>query len=205
MSWSTNRIYDNNGRIVISVEQPHLDFAMQRSSSCCAIAVAIRCAIPDARRVSVDLMWIKFTRNGRRFRIQTPAIGRDCILNLDAGNAAAVAPFVLKLRPEFLPLRPRPERAELRRLERAAKRDGLAQPTTPKRKPSASVAVLSQREFGLRLYKRAEAQAEALSKPSPPPRPVPSRTEMTKSELQHEFERAWRNTATLQPSRALEA
>jgi hypothetical protein len=188
MSWSTNRIYDNHGRIVVPVEQPHLDFAMQRSSSCCAIAIAVRCAIPDAKFIAVDVMWIKFTRNGKRFRMQTPAIGRECILNLDGGNAAAVTPFVLKLRPEFIPSRPR---AELRR----KRREGVAPPATPKQKAGAGVSVTSTREHGLRMYKRATA-------PPPPPRPAPSHPhrppELTKSELRAEFEKAWSNTAAMQ-------
>jgi hypothetical protein len=59
--------------------------------------------------------------------------------------------------------------------------------------------VLSQRQHGLRMYKRQEAEAQAvLSKPS-------RRAEMTKSELRHDFEKAWQNTAKLPAAAAVAA
>ena len=182
------------GRVHIPIEQKHLDFAVARSSACCAIACAIKDHIKDARRISVDAMWIAYTRQGRRVRAPTPATGREIISSLDSGNVAAVVPQVIRIKPESAPQRIRPERAAQRRQERAAKRDGVAQPTTPKRKPSVTVAVLSERENGLRVYKRQQAQAEA-----PPPRPSRA-APPTKSELRREIEKALYNTAVLQPS-----
>jgi hypothetical protein len=43
-------IWDHNGRICIAVEQRHIERALERDSSHCAVAEAIKAAIPDATR-----------------------------------------------------------------------------------------------------------------------------------------------------------
>jgi hypothetical protein len=95
-------IWDKNGRISIPVQQRHIDKALMRDSSHCAVAMAIAEAIPDATFVCVDLQTIRWTRKGLRYCFLTPHRARDCIVNFDQGNRAALEPFELKLRPAIV-------------------------------------------------------------------------------------------------------
>jgi hypothetical protein len=84
------------------VEQRHIDKALQRDSSHCAVAEAIKEAIPDATFVSVDLQTIRFSRRGLRYVFLTPHLARDCIVNFDQGLRDLLKPFELKLRPAII-------------------------------------------------------------------------------------------------------
>ena len=57
-----------NGRRRISVEDTHIAESLQRSSSACAIAEALKQQIPNARHVAVDLQCIRWTDCVRKIR-----------------------------------------------------------------------------------------------------------------------------------------
>jgi hypothetical protein len=92
-------MWDDNGWVVVSVEQEHIDASMQRDSSHCMVAMAISASIPDARRIAVDLQTIRFSRNGLRYLFLTPRVAQDCIIAFDLGEREKIAPFVLRMRP----------------------------------------------------------------------------------------------------------
>jgi hypothetical protein len=62
-----SNMWNASGWVVVPVTQEHIDGAMARNSSHCATAVAIQQAIPDARRVAVDLQTIRFTHKNLRY------------------------------------------------------------------------------------------------------------------------------------------
>jgi hypothetical protein len=95
-------IWDKNGRIAIPVEQSHIARALERDSSHCAVAEAIKAAIPDATFVAVDLQTVRFSRKGLRYVFLTPHLARDCIIAFDQGERDKLQPFTLKLRPAVI-------------------------------------------------------------------------------------------------------
>jgi hypothetical protein len=56
------------GKRVIRVEAEHIARAVERSSSACAIADALKQQIPNARHVAVDLQCIRWTDCVRKIR-----------------------------------------------------------------------------------------------------------------------------------------
>jgi hypothetical protein len=92
-----------HGRCEISVEQRHLDEALRANSSHCAIAFAIRDAIPDARHIGVDIQSIRFSipKRGIRYCFLTPhAAQTDVIIPFDQGEECK--PVTFKMRPAFV-------------------------------------------------------------------------------------------------------
>jgi hypothetical protein len=65
-------MWDKGGYVVIPVEQPHIDESMERNSSHCMTALAIKDAIPVATHICVDLQSIRWTRKGLRYCFLTP-------------------------------------------------------------------------------------------------------------------------------------
>jgi hypothetical protein len=63
-----------SGRAEISVQQKHIDAALMRDSSHCAIAMAIADTVPDAHHISVDLQTIRWSskKRGVRYVFLTP-------------------------------------------------------------------------------------------------------------------------------------
>lgn len=92
-------IWSKNGYCVIPITQAHIERALERDSSHCAIATAIADAIPDATFVCVDLQCIRFSRRGLRYIFLTPNRARQTIIDFDQGNRAALEPFELRMRP----------------------------------------------------------------------------------------------------------
>jgi hypothetical protein len=93
----------SSGRAEISVEQKHLDAALRANSSHCAIAFAIRDAVPNARRISVDLQTIRWTdsKRGVRYCFLTPHVAQqDVIIPFDQGEACH--PVTFRMRPAFV-------------------------------------------------------------------------------------------------------
>jgi hypothetical protein len=91
------------GRAEISVEQKHLDEALRANSSHCAIAMAIKDAVPDARHISVDLQTIRWTnpKKGVRYCFLTPAVAQHgVIIPFDSGLECK--PVTFRMKPAFV-------------------------------------------------------------------------------------------------------
>ena len=92
-----------HGRCEISVEQKHLDEALRANSSHCAIAFAIRDAIPDATFIAVDLQTIRWSnpKRGVRYCFLTPTVAQhDVISPFDQGEECK--PVTFKMKPAFI-------------------------------------------------------------------------------------------------------
>ncbi len=74
-------------RLDIRVEEDVITASMQRDSSHCMIADAIRAHIPDAAGVMVDLQTIRFTdtKKGLRYTWLTPPMAQKALINFDQG------------------------------------------------------------------------------------------------------------------------
>jgi hypothetical protein len=84
-----------SGAITISVTDEILNVAIRDISSHCMIAEAIKAELPDAKRVSVDLATIRFTRGDKRYVYMTPAACQKSLLDFDAGEK--IEPFSCRL------------------------------------------------------------------------------------------------------------
>lgn len=92
-----------HGRCEISVLQKHIDEALRANSSHCAIAFAIRDAIPDATFIAVDLQTIRWSnpKRGVRYCFLTPTIAQhDVIIPFDQGEECK--PVTFKMKPAFI-------------------------------------------------------------------------------------------------------
>jgi hypothetical protein len=78
-----------HGKAEISVLQKHIDRAKARSSSHCAIAMAIKDAVPHAKFISVDLQTIRWTdpRKGVRFCFLSPHVAQALVIGFDSRTA----------------------------------------------------------------------------------------------------------------------
>jgi hypothetical protein len=110
-----------NGRRRISVEDPHIAQALQRSSSACAIAEAVKQQIPNAIHVSVDLATIRWTDRVKQLRYValTPMCAQELIVNFDQGLREKLQPISFDLKPVMISRagakrRQVPEASELR-------------------------------------------------------------------------------------------
>lgn len=73
-------------RLHIPITPEVINNAVQRDSSHCVIADAIRAALPDVTRVTVDLQTIRFTLpNGERVVFLTPAPEQGLLVGFDQG------------------------------------------------------------------------------------------------------------------------
>jgi hypothetical protein len=92
-----------SGRAEISVRQKHIDEALRANSSHCAIAMAIKDAVPDARYIAVDLQTIRWTnpKRGVRYCFLTPAVAQhDIIIPFDQGETCK--PVTFRMKPAFV-------------------------------------------------------------------------------------------------------
>jgi hypothetical protein len=88
-----------HGRCEISVLDRHLAAALRANSSHCAIAMAIADAIPDARRIAVDLQTIRWSlpKRGVRYVFLTPHVAQqDIIIPFDQGEECKPVTFRMK-------------------------------------------------------------------------------------------------------------
>jgi hypothetical protein len=95
----------HNGRAEISVEQRHIDRAMEKDSSHCAVADAIKAQVPEARFISIDLQTIRWTdaRKKLRYVFLTPSlIQTDVIIPFDQGERDKCRPTVVKMKPAYV-------------------------------------------------------------------------------------------------------
>jgi hypothetical protein len=92
-----------SGRAGIAVRQQHLDAALRANSSHCAIAMAIKDAVPDAKHIAVDLQTIRWTnpKRGVRYCFLTPAVAQhSVIIPFDQGETCK--PVTFRMKPAFV-------------------------------------------------------------------------------------------------------
>jgi hypothetical protein len=92
------KVWDKKGHIAIEVSAKHIERAMERNSSHCMTADAIKEAIPDAKFICVDVQSIRFTRKGLRYCFLTPRNCQEQIIHFDQGERDLIKPFVLRMR-----------------------------------------------------------------------------------------------------------
>jgi hypothetical protein len=93
------------GRAKISVLDKHFAEALAKNSSHCALAFAVRDAVPHARHISVDLQTIRWTdtERGVRYCFLTPAIAQqDVIIPFDQGERDKLKPVTFSMKPAFV-------------------------------------------------------------------------------------------------------
>ena len=73
--------------ISLEVTPEIIDRAVSRDSGHCIVADALRAAIPDATRVSVDLQTVRFSleSTGRRYIYLTPQAAQHFLIDFDQG------------------------------------------------------------------------------------------------------------------------
>jgi hypothetical protein len=93
-----------NGRRRLSVEDTHIAESLQRSSSACAIAEALKQQIPNATHVSVDLATIRWTDRVRHIRYVclTPMCAQELVVNFDQGLREKLQPISFDLKPVLI-------------------------------------------------------------------------------------------------------
>lgn len=87
--------------VLVKVTRKHIDEAMQKVSSHCMIAEAIKDAMPDAKNIAVDLQTIRYTDPKRKVRcvVLTPRLAQDKLVAFDQGDREELEPFQFKMRP----------------------------------------------------------------------------------------------------------
>lgn len=85
-------------RVSIRVKQVHIDTAVPKHSSHCMIADAIKEAVPNAGKVSVDLQTIRWSDYGKglRYTFLTPRPASVALVQFDQG--VKPKPFSFRLR-----------------------------------------------------------------------------------------------------------
>jgi hypothetical protein len=93
-----------NGRRRISVGDTHIAESLQRSSSACAIAEALKEQIPNAVHVSIDLATIRWTDRVKQLRYLalTPVCAQELICSFDQGEREKLQPISFDLRPVMI-------------------------------------------------------------------------------------------------------
>jgi hypothetical protein len=93
-----------NGRRRIQVTDTHIAESLQRSSSACAIAEALKQQIPNAIYVCVDLACIRWTDKVKnlRYLALTPTCAQELIVNFDQGLREKLQPISFDLRPVLI-------------------------------------------------------------------------------------------------------
>lgn len=94
-------------RIHIPITQEIINNAVVRDSSHCVVADAIRAAIPEAKRVTVDLQTIRFTVNDERVVYLTPAAQQTMLVRFDQGVIPAPGDMYLSHAIQRVPARTR--------------------------------------------------------------------------------------------------
>lgn len=97
-----SKLWHENGYVVIPVTQDHIDHAMEKLSSHCAVAEAIKQTIAGVTRVAVDVQTIRFTYQGLRYVFLTPPLARELILHFDQGERELLRPVTLRMRPAMI-------------------------------------------------------------------------------------------------------
>jgi hypothetical protein len=86
---------ESKAKPTLNVTQAIIDTATPKDSGHCMIADALKLALPEARRVSVDLATIRFSLNGKRYVYPTPRPAQVALLMFDEG--VHLEPFKFRL------------------------------------------------------------------------------------------------------------
>jgi hypothetical protein len=128
--------------ISVNITEDIIEHSVQRDSSHCMIADAVRALVPDAKWVSVDLQTVRFTdtRDRKRYVYLTPRRAQEALIRFDQGEKSE--PFRFFLRdPQVIPLR-EVNRGHQKRDAEKAEAAAVAKAATPKKKPAAKKAAL---------------------------------------------------------------
>ena len=130
------RGHSGGRRIALEVTQEIITNAIRSDSSHCVIADALQAAVPDARRVSVDLATIRFSDpiSRKRYVYLTPAAAQAVLVNFDQGINPE--PFTLLLNKPVQIVK----QGRMRTAEDIAKRDA-EHPKMPKGRNAKVVKV----------------------------------------------------------------
>jgi hypothetical protein len=100
------KVWDKNGYVVVEITERHIERALRKNSSHCAVAMGVKASVPDAKRIAVDLQTIRFTRRSNgidlRYCFLTPRAAQDCIVHTDQGERELIQPFAMHMRPAFV-------------------------------------------------------------------------------------------------------
>ena len=90
--------YARSPRVQLDITTELIEQSLQRDSSHCMIAEAVKAAVPGARSVSVDLQTIRFTDPDKphRYTYLTPRRAQIALVNFDQGREPE--PFQVQLR-----------------------------------------------------------------------------------------------------------
>jgi hypothetical protein len=173
-----------NGRRRIFVDTTHIAESLQRSSSACAIAEAMKQQIPNCSHVAADLATLRWTDKIKQLRYValTPVCAQELIVNFDQGEREKLSPICFDLKPVVIARSGRqrrqvPDGGELRgsgispparklvayagketarerRELSKAKPDGSVPVVLGGRMPPVSALPSNRRAFGLRQAKR---------------------------------------------------
>ena len=182
---STERLQSNvwhGGRAEITVAQKYIDAAMERNSSHCATADAIKEQVPEARHISVDLQTIRWTdrTKGLRYVFLTPhAIQTNIIIPFDQGLREDCKPATVRMKPAYVcksgkKRRHTPDNDQLKDLGLKVAKD---QPHIPTESPSDPAPPASGAEKDLadrwKPRSRDPSSGGALIAPPDDPEPPP--------------------------------
>ncbi len=95
----------------IAVPQELIDNAIRGNSGHCMFAEAIRAEYPDAKRISVDLATMRYTRKDKRYVHLTPRRAQEMLVAFDQG--ATMAPFSFQLQQPVQVVQARAARTDL--------------------------------------------------------------------------------------------
>lgn len=162
-------------KVVLAITEEIIGDAVERDSSHCLWAEAVKAAYPDAKNVSVDLQTIRFSdlEKGLRYTYLTPRVAQVALVNFDQGMKPAPHQCVLRNGQVTRAGRRAPQKqlseAQLKQRVEAGKKthEMLAKTRLSSRNPTAMVVPdriggspppLSEfgkrREFGLRQLAR---------------------------------------------------
>lgn len=136
------------GKFIVNVTQEIIDDSIQRDSSHCMIAEAVKRAIPEAGFVSVDLQTIRFSHKKlrKRYVFLTPRRGQVELIKFDQGTKPE--PFSLQLQ--------RGQVIDMDERKRDTRRQGATETPDQGSGEAAPVAEQEPVEKKKRAYKRAE-------------------------------------------------
>lgn len=146
-------------RIHIPITQENINNAAARDSAHCVIADAIHAAIPEAKRISVDLQTIRFTVNNERVVYLTPGPQQSLLVKFDQGVMPAPGDMYLSHAIQRVPARDRSRAGESKRKKATVRRKSVNNSEleiTVEGGPLPPTAALSNRRgrrrtFGLRM------------------------------------------------------
>ena len=132
-------------KFTLKVKAADIATGMQKNSNHCMIADAIRRHLPDARYVTVDSSYIRFTAWGFRHTFKTPVVAVQALNRFDQGDTT-LKPFSFTLKNPKVRVSFRSKS-----VEKTASTVRKKTKSKPTRKPPSRVLTMD-REFGERKF-----------------------------------------------------